>query len=85
VDRILYGEPRSYRASLSDVRVIIAVMCVLMVEMLCQVVMEQIPVLECLLPGTRGRMWSCLVLCDIKWHRYLRIPALGHLPDTCNP
>jgi hypothetical protein len=36
----------SIRASLSDVRVIIAIMRVLIVELLCQVVMGQIPVLE---------------------------------------
>jgi hypothetical protein len=42
------------RASLSDVSVIIEIMCVPLVELLCQTVMEQIPALEYLLPGAPG-------------------------------
>jgi hypothetical protein len=39
---------------LSDVRVIMMIMHVLVEELLCQVVMGQIPVLECLLSGASG-------------------------------
>jgi hypothetical protein len=35
VDRIFYGEPHSYGASLSDVRVIMTIMHVLVVKLLC--------------------------------------------------
>jgi hypothetical protein len=42
-------------------------MCVLVVELLCQVMMERILVLECLLPLARGRLQLHLVLPDIKW------------------
>jgi hypothetical protein len=42
------------RVSLSDVSVIIEIMCVPLVELLCQTVMEQIPALEYLLPGAPG-------------------------------
>jgi hypothetical protein len=34
VDRIFYGEPSSYRASLFDIKVIVAIMRVLMVKLL---------------------------------------------------
>jgi hypothetical protein len=40
VDRIFHGEARLYRASLSDVRVIMAIMRVLIVELICQAVTE---------------------------------------------
>jgi hypothetical protein len=55
------------------------IMRIFVVELLCEAVMGWIPALECLLPGTRGCMWLCLVLSGIKWPRYMRIPALGSL------
>jgi hypothetical protein len=58
VDHTFYGEPYPYQATLSDVRVIMVIMHVLMVELLCQAVTGQIPALECLLAGVRG----CLLL-----------------------
>jgi hypothetical protein len=61
VDQIFYGELRPYRMSLCDIKVIMAIMCVLMLELLCQAVTGRIPVLECLLLGVCGRLWSCLV------------------------
>jgi hypothetical protein len=67
VDRIFYGEHRPYRVSLSNVRVIMVIMHVLVVELLCQVVTRRIPVIECLLPGAHGRLWLCLVFFGIKW------------------
>jgi hypothetical protein len=71
MDRIFYG------VSLSNVRVIMTIMCVLSVE-LCQVVMGQILALKCVLLGTCW-LWLGHVLFDIKWPRYLRILALEPL------
>jgi hypothetical protein len=61
-----HGEPCPYQGageggSLSDVIVIMRIMCVLMVKSLCQVVMGQVPVLECMLSGVHGRPRLCLV------------------------
>jgi hypothetical protein len=42
------------RACLSDIRVIMAIMHVPLVELLCQTAMERIPTLEYLPPGARG-------------------------------
>jgi hypothetical protein len=79
MDQNIYGELHPYWASLSDVRVIMMIMYVLMMELQCQAVMERIPALECLLSGTRGHLWLCLVLCGIKWHHHPRTHALGSL------
>jgi hypothetical protein len=54
MDQISCGEPRPHRASLSDVRLIMTFIHVLMVESLCQVVMGHMLALEGLLPGARG-------------------------------
>jgi hypothetical protein len=35
--------------------------------------------LECLLPGTCGHLWLCLVMSDFKWPCYSRILTLGSL------
>jgi hypothetical protein len=45
------GKSTPIEGTLSDVRVIMTIMRVLIVKSLCQVVMGWIPVLECLLPG----------------------------------
>jgi hypothetical protein len=66
VDRIFCLEPCPYRASLSDVKVIITFMHVLVVESLCQVTMGWIPSLECLLSDACESQWLCLVLSGIK-------------------
>jgi hypothetical protein len=58
--------PALIRASLSDVRVTMVIICVLVVELLYHAVMGWVPVLECLLPGVRGSLWLCLILLDIK-------------------
>jgi hypothetical protein len=42
------------RACLSDDRIIMAIMCAPLVELLCQTVMGWIPALEYLLPGMCG-------------------------------
>jgi hypothetical protein len=77
VDWFFMGRPAFFEGSLSDVRMIMAIWHVPMVELICQVVMGLVPVLECLLSGTRGRLGLCLVLFGIKWPRYTRIPASG--------
>jgi hypothetical protein len=41
-------------ASLSDVKVIMVIMRVLMVELLCQVVTGHVRLLKCLMPGMHG-------------------------------
>jgi hypothetical protein len=71
--------PALIGASLSDVRVIMVIMLVLVVELLCQAVTEWILVLECPLPGARGHLRLCLVLLGIKWPCYSRTLALGPL------
>jgi hypothetical protein len=58
---------------LSDVRVVMMIMHVLVVELLYQAVMEQIPVLECLLPGMHGYQRLRHVMSDTKWPHFLRI------------
>jgi hypothetical protein len=63
-------------SSLSDVRVTMVIMHVLVVELLCQVVTGQILALECLLPGAHECMRLHLVLPGIKWPRYSRTLAL---------
>jgi hypothetical protein len=78
--------PAFTRASLSDVRVIMTIMRVLMELFLCQTVMGWIPVLECLLSSACGHLWLRLVLPGIKWYHYLRTLALWPLAstwDTC--
>jgi hypothetical protein len=60
------GNPTLIGVSLSDVRVSMVIMRVLVVELLCQAGTEQIPVLQCLLPGPHGCLWLRLVLPGIK-------------------
>jgi hypothetical protein len=71
--------PAFIGASLSDVKVIMMIMCVLVVELLCQTVTGRIPVLECLLLGTRGRLRLCLIMFGIKWPHHSRTLALEPL------
>jgi hypothetical protein len=55
-------KPAFTRAGLSDVRVIMVIMCVPLVVSLCQVAMGQIPALEYLLPDVCracGHVLSC--------------------------
>jgi hypothetical protein len=67
------------RVSLSDVRVIMEIMRVLVEELLCQTVTGQISVLECLLSDERGHLRLRLLLLDIKWHCYWRTLAFSPL------
>jgi hypothetical protein len=80
VYQTFYGESHHYRASLFDVTVIMALMCVHVVELLCQAVTGQIPSLKFLLPGVRRCLWLCVVLSGIKRPRYLMILALRSSP-----
>jgi hypothetical protein len=54
------GNPALIRGSLSDVRVIMGIMRVLIVKSLCQVVMGQVPVLKSMLSGARGHLRLCV-------------------------
>jgi hypothetical protein len=57
-------KPIFTRMNLSDVRLIMMIMHVLMEELLCQVVTELILVLECLLLGA----WVPVVTSCHAWH-----------------
>jgi hypothetical protein len=50
-------KPTFTRANLSNVRVIMTIMRVSVDELLCQTVMEQIPVLKYLLSSACGSLW----------------------------
>jgi hypothetical protein len=86
VNRTFYGEPHPYWTSLSDVRVIIAIMLVFMVKLLCQMVTSQILALgECLPSDARGRLGLCHVLSSIQWPHCLSIPVVGSLARYWHP
>jgi hypothetical protein len=65
-------KPTFTKVSLSDVRIIMAIMRVHVVDLLCQATMGWIPVLNYLLLGARGRLWPCSIVPGIKWRRFLR-------------
>jgi hypothetical protein len=73
------------KAKLSDVRVIMTIMCVCMVELLCQAPTGWILVLKYLLSGVCGHMWQHPVVADIKYHRFLRSWLPWCLPGTESP
>jgi hypothetical protein len=58
MDRISFGEAHHYQVTLSDVRIIMVIMHVTVVELLCQVSMRQILVLV----GACGHVLLCQVL-----------------------
>jgi hypothetical protein len=55
------------RACLSRVRVIVEIMCILVVELLCQTAMERALVFKYLLSSVHGCLWLCPVMPDIKY------------------
>jgi hypothetical protein len=59
-------KPTYTRTNLSSARVIMTIIYVPVGELLCQTVMERIPVLECPLPGVYGLMWLRPITPDIK-------------------
>jgi hypothetical protein len=63
--------PTFTRVSLSNVRMIIAIMSIL-VEELCQAATGRVLVLEFLLLGTRGRLQLHLVTSGVKWRCFPR-------------
>jgi hypothetical protein len=65
-------KPTFTRVSLSDVRVIMEIMCAPVVELLCQAAIGWISVLKYLLPGAHGRMWPCPLMPSNKCHRFVR-------------
>jgi hypothetical protein len=74
-------KPAFTRANLSDVRVIMAIKRVLMVELLCQAVTGWIPVLECPLSGACGCLWLRPIMSGIKWRSFPRIQLQCRLPS----
>jgi hypothetical protein len=60
-------KPTFTRVNLSNVRMIMTIMRVLVDKLLCQMVMEQIQVLECLLSGVCGCLWLHPIVLGIKW------------------
>jgi hypothetical protein len=78
-------KPAFIWADLSDVKVIMAIMRVLVEELLCQTVMGWTPILEYLLSGACGCLWLRLIMPGIKCHRFPRIQLQRHLPDTGEP
>jgi hypothetical protein len=73
------------RMNLSDVRVVMAIMHVLMGELLCQAVARWISVLEGPLSGARGLLWLRLVMPDIKCHCFSRTQLQWCIPSTGEP
>jgi hypothetical protein len=69
------------RASLSDVRVIMAIMCVLVEELLCQAVTMWFLVLECMLSLAHGRLCLCPIISGIK-DLFGCMPNLAHNAKT---
>jgi hypothetical protein len=66
MDQTSYGEAHLKQVNLSDIRVIMAIMRILMRESLCQVVTGQILVLEYPLFGTCECLWLRPVIPGIK-------------------
>jgi hypothetical protein len=60
------GKPTLTRASLSNVRVIMAIMCVPVEELLCQAVMDRFQYSSACLSGARGRLWLHPAMPSIK-------------------
>jgi hypothetical protein len=75
-------KPVFTRPNLSDVRVIMVIMHVLVVELLCQTAMGQISVFKYLKSGVRRCLWPCLVLPNIKCHRFPRSRLSWCFPGT---
>jgi hypothetical protein len=71
--RTLNGETCPCRVS-SGVRVIMMIMCVRMVELLCQVVMGQALVLKCHVLGVHGCLCLCPIMLVFIWHCFCKVP-----------
>jgi hypothetical protein len=71
--------------NLSDVRVIMTIMHILVEELLCQAVTGQILLLESLLSGACGCLRLCPFKPDIKCRCFQRTRLQGNLPGTREP
>jgi hypothetical protein len=78
-------KPSFTRVNLSDVRIIIAIMHVPVVELLCQATTGRIPILKYLLSGVCGRMWPYHVMPGIRYHCFPRNQLQWCLPGTKSP
>jgi hypothetical protein len=68
-------KPTFTRANLSNIRVIMPIMHVPMVEFRCQAATGWIPILKYLLSGTSGHPWPCPIVPSIKYCSASRGPA----------
>jgi hypothetical protein len=75
-------KPTFTRVNLSDVKVIMAIMYISVVDLLCEVSMGWILVLKFLLSGARGHLWPCLIMLGIKCCRFLKTHLRWCLPGT---
>jgi hypothetical protein len=66
MDRIRMEHPVFTKACLSDVRVIMMIKLVPVVELLCQTVTGWIPVLKILLSDVCGCLWPCPIMPDCR-------------------
>jgi hypothetical protein len=78
-------KPAFTRANSSDIRFIMVIMHVPMVELLCQAMKGRIPIIKYLISGPRGRLWPHLVVPCIKCYRFLRSRLTWCLPGTGKP
>jgi hypothetical protein len=77
--------PAAVGGSLSDARVIMMIMRVLVEKLLCQGVTGWIAVLECLLSGARRRLWPRPVVLGTKCCRFPRVRLPCCLVGTKSP
>jgi hypothetical protein len=73
--RTLNGETRPCRAS-SFVRVIMMIICVRVVELLCQAVMGHAPVLKCHVLGVHGCLCLCPIMLVLIRHCFCKVPTV---------
>jgi hypothetical protein len=63
MDQTFHGDPTPMESGGGDIQCeIMTIMHVIMVMLLCQAAMGRVPVLQCLLPGARGRLRLCAVM-----------------------
>jgi hypothetical protein len=78
-------KPTFPKANLSDVRAIMAIMRVPVVELLCQAAMGNISILKYLLSDVHGCLWPCPIMPIIKYCRFPRTRVLWCLPVLGKP
>jgi hypothetical protein len=75
-------KPTFSRACLSNIRVIMAIIHVPLVELLCQMVMGQNPALKYVLSGMCGQLWPCPIMPGNKSH-VSRDPNTSRVYPVC--